>query len=145
MWNSINIWKCCSIITLALPKEYFVELLRSFYSGKKWNVLRERVDSITYEADQLILGTIIFTILLFLLPTTSMYYMVFTATRSVVLLIQTFTQCLVKLISNFPIYDVIMRFQDSSYKSGNNISKLRHLKIQSCKLKKTLINHRLPV
>ena len=87
-------------------------------------MLRERVDSITYEADQLILGTIIFTILLFLLPTTFMYYIVFTVTRSVVLLIQTFIQYLVKLVSNFPIFDIIMRFQDSSYKSGNNIKTL---------------------
>ncbi|KAL4675624.1 hypothetical protein H8959_009769 [Pygathrix nigripes] len=48
------------------------------FRGKKWNVLRQRVDSCSYDLDQLFIGTLLFTILLFLLPTTALYYLVFT-------------------------------------------------------------------
>lgn len=47
------------------------------FRGKKWNVLRRRVDSAVYDVDQLFLSTLLFTILLFLLPTTALFYAVF--------------------------------------------------------------------
>jgi len=47
------------------------------FRGKKWNVLRKRVDSAVYNVDQLFLGTLLFTVLLFLLPTTALFYAVF--------------------------------------------------------------------
>ncbi|CAH1109304.1 unnamed protein product [Psylliodes chrysocephalus] len=46
--------------------------------GRKFNPLRSRVDSCQYSQNQLFIGTLSFTILLFLLPTTTMYYVVFT-------------------------------------------------------------------
>ena len=49
--------------------------------GKKWNVLRKRVDSCDYDTSQLLMGTILFTILLFLLPTTGMYFLIFLLLR----------------------------------------------------------------
>lgn len=49
--------------------------------GKKWNPLRNRVDSLDYDASRLLLGTLAFTILLFLLPTTAMFYLVFLMLR----------------------------------------------------------------
>ncbi|RDD42048.1 Phosphatidylinositol N-acetylglucosaminyltransferase subunit Q [Trichoplax sp. H2] len=49
--------------------------------GKKWNVLKNRMDSYTYDIDQLFLGTLLFTILVFLLPTTLVFYIVFTTLR----------------------------------------------------------------
>lgn len=51
------------------------------FLGKKKNPLRERVDSCLYQPDQLFLGTLLFTILLFLIPTTWVYYSVFTTLR----------------------------------------------------------------
>ncbi|KAF7993077.1 hypothetical protein HCN44_005858 [Aphidius gifuensis] len=51
------------------------------FLGKKKNPLRERVDSCSYQADQLFVGTLMFTILLFLMPTTWVYYAVFTTLR----------------------------------------------------------------
>ena len=49
------------------------------FLGRKHNPLRGRVDSCKYSPDQLFVGTLAFTILLFLLPTTFMYYTVFTS------------------------------------------------------------------
>ncbi|XP_017797771.1 PREDICTED: phosphatidylinositol N-acetylglucosaminyltransferase subunit Q [Habropoda laboriosa] len=51
------------------------------FLGKKQNPLRERVDSCQYQPDQLFVGTLLFTILLFLMPTTWVYYAVFTMLR----------------------------------------------------------------
>jgi phosphatidylinositol glycan class Q protein len=45
--------------------------------GKRWNTLRNRVDSYDYGIDQLFLGTLLFTIALFLLPTIATYYLFF--------------------------------------------------------------------
>lgn len=53
-----------------------VALWRLFL-GRKHNPLRGRVDSCQYSPDQLFVGTLAFTILLFLFPTTFMYYIVF--------------------------------------------------------------------
>lgn len=45
--------------------------------GKRWNTLRHRVDSYDYEIDQLFLGTLLFTVTIFLLPTIATYYVFF--------------------------------------------------------------------
>ena len=55
--------------------------LARLFMGKKWNVLRKRVDSCDYDTSQLLMGTILFTILLFLLPTTGMYFLIFLLLR----------------------------------------------------------------
>lgn len=47
------------------------------FIGRKYNPLRQRVDSCDYAQNQLFIGTLGFTVLLFLLPTTLMYYTVF--------------------------------------------------------------------
>lgn len=47
------------------------------FLGRKWNPLRDKVDSCQYSAEQLFVGTLLFTILLFLLPTALIYYVVF--------------------------------------------------------------------
>ncbi|XP_011310288.1 phosphatidylinositol N-acetylglucosaminyltransferase subunit Q [Fopius arisanus] len=55
------------------------------FLGKKRNPLRERVDSCQYQADQLFVGTLLFTISLFLMPTTWVYYSVFTTLRLILI------------------------------------------------------------
>jgi len=48
------------------------------FRGKKYNPLKKRVDSLEgADANRLFVGTIAFTILLFLYPTTLMYFVVF--------------------------------------------------------------------
>jgi phosphatidylinositol glycan class Q protein len=46
-------------------------------AGKKRNVLQNRLDSCDYDLDQLMLGTILFTVLLFLLPTVGVYHVLY--------------------------------------------------------------------
>jgi len=47
------------------------------FRGKKWNVLRARLDSADYDLDQLLLGTILFSVLVFVFPTIAAYYSLF--------------------------------------------------------------------
>ena len=49
--------------------------------GRKWNVLRHRVDSCEYDTSQLLAGTVLFTILLFLIPTTLVFAFLFFSLR----------------------------------------------------------------
>jgi phosphatidylinositol glycan class Q protein len=49
--------------------------------GKRYNVLRNRIDSWNYDLDQLLFGTILFTLVAFLFPTVLIYYMLFASVR----------------------------------------------------------------
>ncbi|XP_063077530.1 phosphatidylinositol N-acetylglucosaminyltransferase subunit Q [Engraulis encrasicolus] len=90
-------------------KIYGLASLWRLFRGKKWNVLRQRVDSCSYDLDQLFIGTLLFTILLFLLPTTALYYLVFTLLRLVVVLFQGLVHLSVDLINSFPLFAMALR------------------------------------
>uniref|UniRef100_F7BRH8 Phosphatidylinositol glycan anchor biosynthesis class Q n=2 Tax=Equus TaxID=9789 RepID=F7BRH8_HORSE len=87
------------------------------FRGKKWNVLRQRVDSCSYDLDQLFIGTLLFTILVFLLPTTALYYLVFTLAlnticvqlRLLVVTVQGLIHLLVDLVNSLPLYSLGLR------------------------------------
>lgn len=89
-----------------------------FFSGKKWNVLRNRVDSVENDVDRLFIGTLLFTILLFLFPTIFLYYIVFTSLRLFVLLIQAVLFGFVALFNSFPFYGVWLYFMNPEYLPG---------------------------
>lgn len=56
-----------------------LKILSRLFIGKKRNPLPGTEHSSPYTTEQLLFGTVSFTILLFLLPTTLIYYFVFTA------------------------------------------------------------------
>ncbi|XP_028710442.1 phosphatidylinositol N-acetylglucosaminyltransferase subunit Q isoform X2 [Peromyscus leucopus] len=90
-------------------KIYGLSSLWRLFRGKKWNVLRQRVDSCSYDLDQLFIGTLLFTILVFLLPTTALYYLVFTLLRLLVITVQGLIRLLVDLINSLPLYSLGLR------------------------------------
>ncbi|XP_077068595.1 phosphatidylinositol N-acetylglucosaminyltransferase subunit Q [Siphateles boraxobius] len=90
-------------------KIYGLSSLWRLFRGKKWNVLRQRVDSCSYDLDQLFIGTLLFTILLFLLPTTALYYLVFTLLRLVVVLFQGVIHLSVDFINSIPLFAIGLR------------------------------------
>jgi hypothetical protein len=61
-------------------------------AGKRYNVLRNRVDAWEYDMDQLLFGTILFTLLAFLSPTVIAYHFLFA-------LVSAYLLCLVNLCS----------------------------------------------
>ncbi|XP_053299930.1 phosphatidylinositol N-acetylglucosaminyltransferase subunit Q [Pleuronectes platessa] len=90
-------------------KIYGLSSLWRLFRGKKWNVLRQRVDSCSYDLDQLFIGTLLFTILLFLLPTTALYYLVFTLLRLLVVLLQGVLHLSVDFLNSFPLFAMALR------------------------------------
>ena len=68
---------------MALSQYKGLLALWRLFLGKKYNPLRDRVDSADNNVEQLFLGTIIFTILLFLMPTTVTFFSVFLALKLV--------------------------------------------------------------
>ncbi|XP_006812078.1 phosphatidylinositol N-acetylglucosaminyltransferase subunit Q-like [Saccoglossus kowalevskii] len=88
------------------------------FRGKKWNVLRQRVDSCQYDVDQLFVGTLMFTILLFLLPTTALYYVVFTSFRLVVLVLESLLAKMVVYLTTFPVFSLFLRLIQSDILAG---------------------------
>lgn len=91
---------------------FFAKSLRSLwrlFRGKKWNHLRQRVDSFSYQHDQLFVGCTAFTILLFLLPTVFVYYSVFLLLRLSTLTCLFVIESTLTFISTFPAYALILR------------------------------------
>ncbi|XP_076657391.1 phosphatidylinositol glycan anchor biosynthesis class Q [Halictus rubicundus] len=101
-------------------------LVRLFL-GKKKNPLRERVDSCQYQPDQLFVGTLLFTILLFLMPTTWVYYAVFTMLRLALIGFGGFLTRLKFYLQVMPVYTFFKWFlQSYSTRSIVNIKLHSH-------------------
>ncbi|XP_076381437.1 phosphatidylinositol glycan anchor biosynthesis class Q [Megalopta genalis] len=101
-------------------------LVRLFL-GKKKNPLRDRVDSCQYQSDQLFVGTLLFTILLFLMPTTWVYYAVFTTLRLALIGFGGFLTRLKFYLQIMPVYTFIKWFlQSHSTRSIVNIKLHSH-------------------
>jgi hypothetical protein len=80
------------------------------FRGKKYNVLRRRVDSCEYDTDQLLLGTLLFTIVVFLFPTTLVYFVFFTLVTLAVELILGVMRLTVLLLAACPFYSLYLWF-----------------------------------
>ncbi|XP_061377401.1 phosphatidylinositol N-acetylglucosaminyltransferase subunit Q isoform X5 [Danaus plexippus] len=95
-----------------------IALLRLFV-GRKYNPLRGGIDSCEYTNQQLFVGTVAFTILLLLLPTTLMYYIVFTAFRILSLFLQFLLSKIIYVIQTMPYYVLALWITRSPKISGN--------------------------
>lgn len=89
------------------------------FRGKKWNQLRSRVDSYSYQNDQLLLGCLCFTILIFILPTVLIYYIVFLTVRFLTLGVHLTLKFIVNLVTLFPVYSFILRTCNSNMISSS--------------------------
>lgn len=97
----------------AITRVYHVQLvlLRSLwllFRGKKRNVLKQRIDSCNASLDQLIVGTLLFTSLIFLLPTTGLYYAFFVYAMCLVLALQAAAQLVVNVLNYSPLYAALL-------------------------------------
>jgi len=84
--------------------------LWKLFRGMKYNPLKHRIDSSDYEFDQLLLGTILLTLLVFLFPTTAVYYIFFTSLRLVLICFQGLGGLALELLNYFPIYHLLIYF-----------------------------------
>ena len=83
------------------------------FRGKKRNVLRNRIDSCDYDLDQLLLGTILFTLLTFLLPTVGVFYATFAGARMGIIAFKAALDTWLACLNHFPLFALMLRIKDS--------------------------------
>jgi len=88
------------------------------FRGKRRNVLQSRTDSWDYDMDQLLLGTILFTLLAFLFPTVGAYYLFFALIRLVVILTHATLETALAFMNHFPLFAIMLRLKDPSRLPG---------------------------
>jgi len=92
--------------------------LFQLFRGKKHNVLRKRIDSCDYDLDQLLLGTILFTLLFFLLPTVVVFYLTFATARMAIISLKAVLDTLLACLNHFPLFALMLRIKDSQRLPG---------------------------
>lgn len=88
------------------------------FRGKKRNILRNRIDSCDYDLDQLLLGTILFTLQFFLLPTVFVFYLTFASARIAVIGLKAALEMGLACLNHFPLFAVMLRLKDSGRLPG---------------------------
>jgi phosphatidylinositol glycan class Q protein len=92
------------------------------FRGKKRNILRNRIDSCDYDLDQLLLGTILFTLQFFLLPTVFVFYLTFASARMAVIGVKAALEIGLACLNHFPLFAVMLRLKDSRRLPGTFLS-----------------------
>ncbi|ESK83940.1 n-acetylglucosaminyl transferase component gpi1 [Moniliophthora roreri MCA 2997] len=86
--------------------------LWNLFRGKRYNVLRNRTDSWEYDVDQLLFGTILFTLLAFLFPTILAYYSLFALMRLGTIILQATLETQLAFMNHFPLFALMLRVKD---------------------------------
>ncbi|OKL59263.1 hypothetical protein UA08_05564 [Talaromyces atroroseus] len=95
------------------------------FRGKKRNVLRNRIDSCDYDLDQLLLGTILFTVLFFLLPTVVVFYLAFASARMLIISLKAALDTWLAFLNHFPLFALMLRVKDPGRLPGGIYFSLR--------------------
>jgi phosphatidylinositol glycan class Q protein len=94
------------------------------FRGKKRNILRNRIDSCDYDLDQLLLGTILFALLFFLMPTVFVFYLTFASARIAVIGLKAGLEIGLACLNHFPLFAVMLRIKDSRRLPGKSLQLL---------------------
>ncbi|KAJ7652255.1 N-acetylglucosaminyl transferase component-domain-containing protein [Mycena rosella] len=86
--------------------------LWNLFRGKRFNVLRNRTDAWAYDTDQLLFGTILFTLLAFLFPTVLAYYALFAIMRLGTILLNAVLETQLAFMNHFPLFALMLRAKD---------------------------------
>ncbi|KAF3490971.1 N-acetylglucosaminyl transferase component Gpi1 [Arthroderma uncinatum] len=95
------------------------------FRGRKRNILRNRIDSCDYDLDQLLLGTILFTLLFFLLPTVLVFYITFASARMAIISLKAALDTCLAFLNHFPLFALMLRLKDSRRLPGGTRFELR--------------------
>ncbi|XP_015581438.1 phosphatidylinositol N-acetylglucosaminyltransferase subunit GPI1 isoform X1 [Ricinus communis] len=78
------------------------------FRGRKWNPLRQRLDSYDYTVKQHTVGSLLFTPLLLLLPTTSVFYIFFTILNTGITFICVLIEVTISVIHGTPYIKILL-------------------------------------
>ncbi|KAF8102115.1 hypothetical protein N665_0201s0401 [Sinapis alba] len=89
------------------------------FRGRKMNPLRQRLDSYGYTVKQHVVGSLLFTPLLLLLPTTSVFYIFFTITSTTINSVSMLIEFTISIVHATPYAEImIWLFRRSRFPSG---------------------------
>ncbi|KAK6945212.1 Phosphatidylinositol N-acetylglucosaminyltransferase subunit Q/GPI1 [Dillenia turbinata] len=77
------------------------------FRGRKWNPLRKRFDSYDYSVEQHVVGSLLFSPLLLLLPTTSVFYIFFSILESTISLICIMIEVTISMVHATPYIKIL--------------------------------------
>ncbi|EAU83419.2 phosphatidylinositol N-acetylglucosaminyltransferase subunit GPI1 [Coprinopsis cinerea okayama7 len=86
--------------------------LWAVFRGKRYNVLRNRMDTWDFDIDQLVFGTMLFTLLVFLFPTILAYYSLFAVIQLALLMLQAVVETLLAFMNHFPLFKLMLKVKD---------------------------------
>jgi phosphatidylinositol glycan class Q protein len=115
LFNALTLHVSLSYLGLKKALSYQTFALRSLWNlfrGKRFNVLHQRIDSWHYEVDQLILGTLLFTLFTFSLPTLLTYALLFTVMRLGIVITCGALSVATDLMNQFPLFALLLRVKD---------------------------------
>ncbi|KAI0049683.1 glycosyltransferase family 8 protein [Auriscalpium vulgare] len=115
MFKALTLHVFLSYLMLTRLFSYQMAALSSLWNlfrGKRFNMLHKHVDSWHYELDQLLLGTLLFTLVTFSLPTFLTYTLLFVLLRSAITLPTALLNFLVDLMNCFPLFALLLRVKD---------------------------------
>ena len=79
------------------------------FRGKKWNPLRKRVDTCDASVEQWLLGTLAFSVLLFLMPTAVSFHVFFAIMRAMLWAAQLPLELMLFLLTETPVFPLLCR------------------------------------
>jgi hypothetical protein len=105
------------LVYAIFARVYYLELsilasLWHLFRGKKYNVLRHRIDTCEYGTQQLLLGTLLFTIFSCLFPTIAVFHAFFSMVQGAVLAVQGALWLLFIAIRDAPVYPAFVLLTD---------------------------------
>ncbi|KAG1686240.1 hypothetical protein DVH05_007051 [Phytophthora capsici] len=89
--------------------------LSKLFLGKKINVLRHRVDTCEYDVGQLLLGTLLFTVLVFLVTTNFVFFVFFAGVRGSIVLLSLLLWLPVVVLNALPLASLLYRVLNPSF------------------------------
>eukprot|EP00371_Babesia_bovis_P003443 XP_001612090.1 hypothetical protein [Babesia bovis T2Bo] len=109
---------CILLYITKWMQRYKFSLLQLF-KGKKWNELKQALDSNEYTREQLFLGTVIFTLILLIYPTIWVFYCITLVVYLPVFFMRAVVKCLIQVMTKIPFYYLIYNLIfPSSYKES---------------------------
>ncbi|KAG1754179.1 N-acetylglucosaminyl transferase component-domain-containing protein [Suillus lakei] len=93
--------------------------LWNLFRGRRYNVIRNRTDPWDYDVDQLLLGTILFTLVAYLFPTVLVYYILFAIMRVSTILVYASLETALAFMNYFPLFVLMLRVKDPQRSPGN--------------------------
>ncbi|KAN0075330.1 N-acetylglucosaminyl transferase component (Gpi1) domain containing protein [Tylopilus felleus] len=142
-----------SVLTAHLHACYFISAtayrhvllligsLWNLFRGKRYNTLRNRTDTWDYDVDQLLLGTILFTLAAHLFPTILVYYTLFALVRLGIIVLYASCETLLAFMNHFPLFALMLRAKDPQRLPGDTYLHVNHTAL-GCSV--TVESHPLP-